>query len=139
MHSDLKALDPVWSGAYIVRNHGYLVYDTLFALDANFQVQPQMAESWRQSEDGLVTTITLRPGLLWHDDTPVTARDCVASLMRWQMRDSMGQKLVDFLNEYRVIDERTFAIVLKERFGALLDTPTTIRAPNPRRGSPEAS
>ena len=43
MHSDLKALDPVWSGAYIVRNHGYLVYDTLFALDANFQVQPQMA------------------------------------------------------------------------------------------------
>jgi peptide/nickel transport system substrate-binding protein len=64
MHPDLKALDPVWSGAYIVRNHGYLVYDTLFALDANFQVQPQMAESWRQSEDGLVTTITLRPGLL---------------------------------------------------------------------------
>ena len=74
MHSDLKALDPVWSGAYIVRNHGYLVYDTLFAVDANLQVQPQMAESWRQSEDGLVTTITLRPGLLWHDGTPVTAQ-----------------------------------------------------------------
>src|SRR6516162_5826778 len=69
MHSDLKSLDPVWSGAYIVRNHGYLVYDTLFALDAKFQVQPQMAESWHQSEDGLVTTITLRPGLLWHDGT----------------------------------------------------------------------
>jgi hypothetical protein len=33
MHSDLKSLDPVWSGAYIVRNHGYLIYDTLFALD----------------------------------------------------------------------------------------------------------
>src|SRR5215831_15046403 len=72
MHSDLKSLDPVWSGAYIVRNHGYLIYDTLFALDAKFQVQPQMAESWHQSEDGLVTTITLRPGLLWHDDgTPI--------------------------------------------------------------------
>lgn len=121
MHSDLKALDPVWSGAYIVRNHGYLIYDTLFALDAKFQIQPQMAESWRQSEDGLVTTITLRPGLRWHDGTPVTAQDCVASLLRWQMRDSMGQKLVDFLKEYRVIDERTFAIVLKERFGALLE------------------
>jgi peptide/nickel transport system substrate-binding protein len=121
MHSDLKALDPVWSGAYIVRNHGYLVYDTLFALDANFQIQPQMAESWRQSEDGLVTTITLRPGLLWHDGTPVTAQDCVASLKRWQVRDSMGQKLADFLKEYSVVDERTFAIVLKERFGPLLE------------------
>ncbi len=37
MHSDIKVLDPVWSGAYIVRNHGYLVYDTLFALDEKFQ------------------------------------------------------------------------------------------------------
>jgi len=121
MHSDLKSLDPVWSGAYIVRNHGYLVYDTLFALDANFQAQPQMAESWRQSEDALVTTITLRPGLLWHDGTPVTAQDCVASLKRWQARDSMGQKLANFLKQYSVIDQRTFAIVLKERFGALLE------------------
>jgi peptide/nickel transport system substrate-binding protein len=121
MHSDLKSLDPVWSGAYIVRNHGYLVYDTLFALDEKFQVQPQMAESWRQSEDGLVTTITLRPGLLWHDGKPVTAEDCIASLKRWQARDSMGQKLVDFLKEYRAVDERTFEIVLKERFGPLLE------------------
>src|SRR5262252_2824499 len=121
MHSDLKSLDPVWSGAYIVRNHGYLIYDTLFALDAKFQVQPQMAASWRQSEDGLVTTITLRPGLLWHDGTPVTAEDCVASLKRWQARDAMGQKLAEFLKEYTVIDERSFAIVLKERFGPLLE------------------
>jgi hypothetical protein len=55
MHCDLKALDLVWSGAYIVRNHGYLVYDTLFALAANFHVQPRMAEPWRQSEDGRLT------------------------------------------------------------------------------------
>jgi peptide/nickel transport system substrate-binding protein len=121
MHSDLKSLDPVWNGAYIVRNHGYLIYDTLFALDARFQVQPQMAESWRQSDDGLLTTITLRPGLLWHDGKPVTADDCVASLQRWQMRDSMGQKLAEFLKEYRVVDDRTFEIVLKERFGPLLE------------------
>jgi peptide/nickel transport system substrate-binding protein len=107
----LQALDPVWSGAYIVRNQGYLVYDTLFAVDANLQVQPQMAEPWRQSADGLATTLTLRPGLLWHDGTPVTAQDCVASLMRWQARDSMGQELGDSLKEYRVIDERSLAIV----------------------------
>jgi peptide/nickel transport system substrate-binding protein len=27
MHSDLKSFDPVWGGAYIVRNYGYMVYD----------------------------------------------------------------------------------------------------------------
>ena len=121
MHSDLKSLDPVWTGAYIVRNHGYLIYDTLFALDQSFRVQPQMAESWRQSEDGLVTTITLRPGLSWHDGKTVTAEDCAASLKRWQVRDSMGQKLANFLKEYRVVNDRTFEIVLKERFGPLLE------------------
>ncbi len=121
MHSDLKVLDPVWSGAYIVRNHGYLVYDTLFAIDATFQIQPQMAESWRVSEDGLTTTITLREGLLWHDGKPVTSEDCIASLKRWSVRDSMGLKLAAFLREYRVVDARTFEIVLKERFGALLE------------------
>jgi peptide/nickel transport system substrate-binding protein len=121
MHSDLKVLDPVWSGAYIVRNHGYLIYDTLFALDASFKVQPQMAQSWRVSEDGLTTTITLREGLLWHDGTPVTSADCIASLKRWSVRDSMGLKLAEFLKEYRVVDDRTFEIVLKERFGALLE------------------
>jgi peptide/nickel transport system substrate-binding protein len=121
MHSDLKTLDPVWSGAYIVRNHGYLIYDVLFAIDANFQVKPQMAESWSTSPDGLVTTIKLRDGLAWHDGKPVTAEDCVASLKRWQARDSMGQKLADFLREYRIIDQRTFEIVLKEPFGPLLE------------------
>ncbi len=93
MHSDLKVLDPIWSGAYIVRNHGYMLYDTLFAMDGKFQVQPQMVESWTTSDDGLVWTFRLRDGLEWHDGTPVTSEDCVASLKRWSERDSMGQKL----------------------------------------------
>lgn len=122
MHSDLKVLDPVWSGAYIVRNHGYLIYDTLFAMDERFQIRPQMAESWQLSDDGLVATIKLREGLAWHDGKPVTAEDCIASLKRWQARDSMGQKLAGFLKEYRIVDERTFEIVLKEKFGPLLDS-----------------
>jgi peptide/nickel transport system substrate-binding protein len=121
MQSDLKSFDPIWSGAYIVRDYGYMVYDTLFAVDAEFDIRPQMADTVTTSSDGLVTTITLRDGLEWHDGTPVTAEDCVASLKRWQARDSMGQKLADFLEEYRVVDARTFEIVLKERFAALLE------------------
>ena len=103
MHSDLKILDPIWSGAYIVRQHGYLVYDTLFAIDEKFAPKPQMAEGYTVSPDGLTYTITLRDGLAWHDGTPVTAEDCVASLKRWAARDSMGQKLAQSTVEWKVI------------------------------------
>ena len=122
MHSDLKILDPVWSGAYIVRNHGYMLYDTLFAMDETFAIKPQMVESWTTSDDGLVWTFKLRDGLEWHDGTPVTAEDCIASLKRWSARDAMGQKLALALQEYKVVDPRTFQIVLKETYGALLES-----------------
>src|SRR5882757_4112704 len=29
-HSDLKVLDPIWTTAFIPRNHGYMIYDVLF-------------------------------------------------------------------------------------------------------------
>jgi peptide/nickel transport system substrate-binding protein len=90
-HADLKSLDPVWTTAYITRNHGYLVYDTLFALDENFDPQPQMVESWTVSDDRKTWTFKLRDGLKWHDGTDVTADDAVASLGRWGKRDGHGQ------------------------------------------------
>ena len=81
--------------AYITRDHGYMVYDTLLAEDSNFKIQPQMAD-WKVSDDKLTYTFTLRDGLKWHDGAPVTAEDCVASLKRWGKNDGMGQKLMDF-------------------------------------------
>ncbi len=122
MHSDLKILDPIWSGAYIVRQHGYLVYDTLFAIDQTFTPKPQMADGYTVSADKLTYTITLRDGLTWHDGTPVTSEDCITSLKRWAARDSMGQKLAQSTAAWQVIDAKTFAIVLKEPFGAVIES-----------------
>jgi peptide/nickel transport system substrate-binding protein len=121
MHSDLKILDPIWSASYIVRQHGYLVYDTLFGIDSSFKVQPQMASGYTVSPDGLTYTITLRDGLAFHDGKPVTTDDVVASLKRWAARDSMGQKLSEATKEWRVVDAKTFEIVLKEPFGAVIE------------------
>ena len=95
-HADLQNIDPVWTTAYITRNHGYMIYDTLFSMDANLEAQPQMVDSWSVDDNGLTYTFTLRDGLLWHDGKPVRAVDCVASIKRWWMRDGMGQKLRDF-------------------------------------------
>lgn len=120
MDSDVKIIDPIWSGAYVTRAYGYMVYDTLFSMDAKYEIQPQMVESWKTSDDGLIWTFTLREGLEWHDGQPVTAEDCIASLKRWSARDSMGQKLASYLSEYRVVDSKTFQIVLRQKFGPML-------------------
>jgi len=121
MHSDLRLLDPIITTAYIQRDYGYMVYDTLLATDANFKIQPQMAD-WKVSDDKLTYTFTLRDGLKWHDGTPVTAEDCVASLKRWGKRDGMGQKLMDFTASIEATDAKTITLKLKEPYGLVLET-----------------
>src|SRR6201994_5155773 len=121
MHSDLRALDPIITTAYIQRDYGYMVYDTLLATDSNFKIQPQMAD-WKVSDDKLTYTFTLRDGLKWHDRTPVTAEDCVASLKRWGKRDGMGQKLMDFTASLEATDAKTITLKLKEPYGLVLES-----------------
>ncbi len=120
MHSDLKILDPIWTTAYIVRNHGYMIYDTLFALDEKFDVKPQMVDKYEISADKLTYTFTLRDGLLWHDGQPVTAEDCVASIKRWGAKDAMGQKLLAATASLAAADAKTFKLTLKEPYGLVL-------------------
>jgi peptide/nickel transport system substrate-binding protein len=120
-HAGLKVLDPVWSTAYIVRNHAFMIYDQLFAVDASFHPHPQMVDKWTRSPDGLVYTFTLRPGLKWHDGAPVTARDCVASIKRWEARDTLGVKLASFTKSLEPTNAATFTLTLKEPFGLVLD------------------
>ena len=119
MHADLRT-PGMQTTAYIVRDFGYMVYDTLLAEDANFKIQPQMAE-WKISDDKLTYTFTLRDGLKWHDGTPVTAEDCVASLKRWGKADGMGQKLMDFTASIEATDPKTITLKLKEPYGLVLE------------------
>src|SRR3984885_12029477 len=121
MHSDLRIIDPIFTTAYITRDHGYMVYDTLITTDANFKIQPQMAD-WKISDDKLIYTFTLRDGLRWHDGAPVAAEDCVASLKRWARNDSMGQKLMDFTASLEATDARTITLTLKEPYGLVLES-----------------
>lgn len=116
----LRILDPIWTTSYIVRNFGYMVYDTLFAMDEHFQPQPQMVDTYTKSNDGLTYTFTLRHGLLWHDGGPVTAKDCVASLKRWAQRDSMGQNLFQVVKTLEAKDAKTFQLVLSKPYGLVL-------------------
>src|SRR3954466_15965775 len=120
MHSDLKIVDPIWTTAYITRNHGYMIYDTLFAMDEKGAIKPQMVEKFDESADKLTYVFTLRDGLLWHDGRPVTSEDCIASIKRWGARDSLGQKLMSFIDSMTANDPKTFTVKLKSPTGLLL-------------------
>jgi peptide/nickel transport system substrate-binding protein len=122
MHSDLKVVDPTVSTAYIVRNHGDMVWDQLVARDERGQVRPQMAEKWEVSADGRVYTFTLRDGLEWHDGKPVTSEDCIASIRRFLQRDSTGLRMAPFVKGYEAVSPKVFRIVLNEPYGLVLDT-----------------
>lgn len=129
--SDLRVIDPVYSLGYPTRNHGYLVYDTLFAFDSHGKVQPQMVESWQVSPDGMHYTFKLRPKLKWHDGTNVTAADCVASLKRWGERDPIGKALVAASSAMNALDAESFEIILKEPFGHVLEALGKTGSPPP--------
>jgi peptide/nickel transport system substrate-binding protein len=120
-HSNLAILDPIWTTAYMSRNHGYMVYDTLFGTDENAQIKPQMVDTWTESPDHRLWTFKLRKGLEWHDGKPVTGDDVIASLARWGKRDAMGQALFTFVQRMDSPTPDTFRIFLGEACGFLLE------------------
>jgi peptide/nickel transport system substrate-binding protein len=120
-HANLTVLDPVWTTAFITRNHGYMIYDTLFGTDLQGVVKPQMVDKWSVSKDQLLWTFTLRDGLEFHDGKAVTSEDAVASLKRWGSRDSFGGALMRSIDSWATPDAKTFTIKLKSPFGVMLD------------------
>ncbi|MBW0005795.1 MAG: ABC transporter substrate-binding protein [Hyphomicrobiales bacterium] len=121
MQGDLRSLDPIWTTANISSYHGALIYDTLFGVDANDKPQPQMVESFGTSDDQLTWTFKLRDGLGFHDGSPVTAADCVASIRRWAVRDGAGQHMFLRVKDIGAKDDKTFAITFSEPYPLILD------------------
>lgn len=119
--ADLKVLDPVVNPAFITVQHSYLVYDQLFSLDSEGRAQPQMVESFERSADGKTHSFRLRPGLKFHDGSPVRAADAVASLKRWANKDPAGKKMLGWGMKATALDDRNFTIALDVAFGQLLE------------------
>ncbi len=119
--ADLSILDPTFVTAYQTRDHGFLVYDTLFGQDQSYTARPQMLEGHTVERDGLEWRLTLREGLMFHDGEKVLARDAAASIRRWARRDVFGQALAAATNEITAPDDRTIVLRLKEPFPLLPD------------------
>jgi peptide/nickel transport system substrate-binding protein len=119
--ANLTSLDPIWTTAAVTENHAYAVYDTLYAVNSKLEPKPQMAEGHTVSDDGRSYLIKLRDGLKFHNGEPVRAQDCAASLARWSARDTFGQTVAKFVDQWGVQDDRTLKITLKSPFPLLID------------------
>ena len=120
MHSDLKIVDPIWTTAYITRNHGYMIYDTLFAHGREGRDQAADGrEVRRERRQARPTPSRCATACSGTTAQPVTAEDCIASIKRWGARDAIGQKLMTFVDAMTADDAKTFTIKLKEPTGLL--------------------
>ncbi len=118
---NLSNPDPVWTTTTIARNHGMMIWDTLYGTTTKGEVKPQMVAGHTLSADKLTWTFTLRDGLNWHDGERVLAKDCVPSIMRWAKRRGFGQKMLTQLAGMRAIDDKTFEIRLTKPYPLMLD------------------
>ena len=122
--SDLAMVDPIWTTAYVTRNHGYMVFDTLYGQAGQkdgFKATPQMVAGHTIEDDGKTWKLTLRDGLMFHNGDKVLARDCVASIKRWGARDAFGQALMQRTDEMSAPDDKTIMFRLKQPFALLPD------------------
>jgi peptide/nickel transport system substrate-binding protein len=131
LESEVVILDPHATTAAITRTFATHVFDTLFSMDGQGMIRPQMVEAWERSSDGLTWDFRLRPNLRWHDGQPVTAQDCVASLERWAPRDSLGRMLWAVKTGLTATDARSFRLTLSRPFPMVLDVLGKPNAPLP--------
>jgi peptide/nickel transport system substrate-binding protein len=116
---DLTFLDPHFTPANVTRGHGFMVYDTLFGEDGAGGTSHQMLAGHVVEDAGRLWKLTLRPGLMFHDATPVLARDCVASIRRWARRDPIGEAMMGATDELSAPDDKTIVFRLKKPFPLL--------------------
>lgn len=129
MAADLQLFDPVYTTTQITSFHALAIYDMLFAIDSNFMPKPQMVGRWGVSDDKKTYTFELRDGLGWHDGTPVTAADCVASIRRWGQVYPGGQLILARARDISKRDDKTFTIALKEPLDLLINILADVAPP----------
>jgi peptide/nickel transport system substrate-binding protein len=97
----------------------YNMYDTLVSMNMDLEFEPNLAESWEISDDGLEYTLELREGLLFHDGTPINAEAVQYTNERAAEPESaywfaLGGAVTE------AIDDNTVRLTLPEPYSALM-------------------
>ena len=119
--ADVAVTDPLYTTAWISTIHGTMVWESLFAWNSRLEAKPQMAGAWDTSPDGLTWRFTLRDGLKFHDGSPVTTTDVIASLKRWMTIDTAAKKVAAVTTAMAAVDDKTFTWTLSQPVPALIE------------------
>lgn len=118
---DIDNLDPHLATAFQTIDALELVYDTLFELDADLNIQPGLAADYSYSEDGTELTLNLQEGVTFHDGDPFTSADVVASLERIldEATGAVGRNFILSIEEITAPDDLTVVLGLSVADGTL--------------------
>lgn len=118
--ADPESIDWMYTGASPTRDVGWHIFETLFALDQDYQSRPMIAEDYEISDDQTVYTISIRENVPFHDGSTVTAEDVIASIDRWQVVSGVGENASQYIEEVKEIDEYTIEVTLNQVYNSLL-------------------
>ena len=89
-------LDPHTTSSLVTVDIACNIMEPLFGLDSKYEPQPVLAKSYEVSDDGLVYTIELREGIVFHNGKELGPDDVVASMNRWlKVNDRAASLLPD--------------------------------------------
>ncbi|MCG8639751.1 MAG: ABC transporter substrate-binding protein [Desulfobacterales bacterium] len=121
------ALDPIVANSTSTQQSIFSVYDRLlytsYTKAGNIELQPGLAESWRQIDD-LTYEFVLRPGVRFHDGKTMTADDVVFSFGPERQEGfggrSVAKQYFNSLKKVSVVDPLKVRFVLKHHDAAFL-------------------
>ncbi|MDQ0691304.1 ABC transporter substrate-binding protein [Arthrobacter sp. W4I7] len=96
------------------------VYDTLVYIDNDGTLQPNAAESWEYSTDGLTLTLNLRDDMTFSSGDPVTADAVVKTFERTKSMPGLHQGQFASVSSVEAADDTTVVVQFSQPDGAFL-------------------
>lgn len=121
MIGEPPTLDPMVSTADLVGTVTQHIFETLYTFDAKWQVVPLLAAGMPTiSDEGKTYLIPLRKNVTFHNGQPMTAKDVLSSLQRWEKIASRGRQTASKIVDISAPDENSIKIVLNQPYAPLL-------------------
>lgn len=116
---EINIYNPLSIGNRQAANIYSLIYENFVNISIDGKIEPNIAQTWSVSEDGMTWTFKLRQGILWHDGTELKADDVIFTLEKINAMDATGSqyaKLNSLISAYAsgAEDEYTVIITAKE-------------------------
>lgn len=121
MVGEPPTLDPMLSTADLVGTITQHFFETLYTFNQEWKVTPLLAAAMPTiSDDGKTYTIPLRQDVTFQNGQPMTAKDVLASLQRWENVASRGRQTEKMIESISTPDDHTLQIQLKQAYAPLL-------------------